>query len=973
MTSPILVGRAAELDALRSAALATRDRQSRIVLIGGDAGIGKTRLVSEFCARARDDGMLAAVGGCVQLGDVAIAYAPLVEALREVSRQLGADAFAELVGPGRAELDGLIGGRGAAVATSPGPLFEHLLGLLTRLGERRPTALVLEDMHWADASTLALMAFLGRNLRDARVVLVLTYRVDELHRRHPLRPLLTDLERDPSVERLRLAGLSRAELIELLTGIGEAAPGEPTVDDLLARTEGNPFYVEELVAAGSPAGMLPDTLAEVVLTRVGRLSESTQSLLHRAAVLGDEVDERLLAAVAGQSADVVTSALREALFEQLLVVDAAGCRFRHALIREVLYDDLLPGERERLHVAAAHAVEDPALANRLDEHVRWAMLAHHWHAARESGRAFAASIRAGEEAEKVRALADAAAHYERALQLWDQTPDAAAVAAMSRAELFERAARSVHWSSHSSRAITLAKAALDALEPDATPETRAVQLIRLGRMYWTQYHGPEAVTAYDRAVALLADRPASWEQAYTLAALGQSLMLRGLARQAESTLNSAISVASSVDDSAVAGHAMCSLGPALAELGRVDEAIATMHRALELCRAHGNAADVCRCYTNLTHVLLRAGRYDELERVGAEGMAYAEESGHLRHYGESIFGNRLAALTSSGQWHTADAVAGAFLERVPAEDPYLILRWLPLLVGQGRLERVRELVDFAVTATADADDVQFQAVAKVRAALLAWAEHRWDDARALVASGIAGITPDEQYYGIAAHALALRIEADRISSERVPAAVDEARAVSSSLIASARAFASGLTSSGVELLPEPAAALATAEAEHARAMGTDDAELWAAVAKDWERVGQPYQVAMARFREADALLRARGDRVLAAAAAGVALSVAEELGAEPLAGQVRLLIQRGRLELPTSVPAERDPLAELGVTAREADVLALLATGMTNRQIGESLFISEKTASVHVTNLLRKLSVSNRVEAAAIAQNLGLA
>lgn len=223
MTSPTLVGRADELGALRASAASAAAGQSRIVLIGGDAGIGKTRLVTEFCASARADGMLAVVGGCVQLGEVAIAYAPLVEALREVSRQLGPEVFAELVGPGRDELDGLIGGRGAATASSPGPLFEHLLGLLTRLGERQPTVLVLEDMHWADASTIALMAFLGRNLREARVVVVLTYRADELHRRHPLRPLITDLERDQLVERVRLAGLSRTELTELVTGISERA------------------------------------------------------------------------------------------------------------------------------------------------------------------------------------------------------------------------------------------------------------------------------------------------------------------------------------------------------------------------------------------------------------------------------------------------------------------------------------------------------------------------------------------------------------------------------------------------------------------------------------------------------------------------------------------------------------------------------------------------------------------------------
>lgn len=961
MTSPTLVGRSAELESLRAATAAAAAGQGRIVLIGGDAGIGKTRLVTEFCALARADGFRTAVGGCVQLGDVAIAYAPMVEALREIGRELGSEAFAELAGHGRDDLDGLGAGRGAEASSGPGPLFEHLRALLSRLGEQQPIVLVLEDMHWADASTRALIAYLGRNLRDTRVVLVLTYRSDELHRRHPLRPLLTDLERDPLVERIRLAGLSRAELVELLTGIGEVSP---EVDELLSRTEGNPFYVEEIVAAG--AGILPDTLAEVVLSRVGRLSEPTQALLHRAAVLGDEVDERLLAALTGDSADAVTGALREAVFEQLLVVDAEGCRFRHALIREALYDDLLPGERERLHVAAAHAVEDPAVADRLDEHVRWAMLAHHWHAAREPERAFAASVRAGLEAERVRAHADAAAHYERALQLWDRIPDPVAAAAMNRTELFDHAAKAVHWSSHSTRATTLAKAALDALEPDTPPETRAVQLVRLGRMHWIAYDGQAAITAYDQAVALLADRPPSAEQAYTLAAQGQSLMLRGMSRAAEPVLRKAYEVASAVGpgvirSGAVAGHALCSLGPVLADLGRVDEAIATMERARELALEDASPSDVSRCYTNHTHVLLLAARWADLDSLATEGMAYTEATGHLRHYGESIIGIWCLGLYAAGRSAEAEERVTGLVDRVTAEDPYLVLRWLPLLIGQGRFDQARSLVDYSIKTTAGADDIQFTGLARFRAAALARAEQRLDEAREHVTAGLATITPDEQYYGLPGYALALGIEADLRTADRADA-----------LLAAAQQLAERLRSLGITLLPEPRAALVLAEAEHARAHGTDTPDRWVSVASAWEQAGQPYQAAIARYREADAILRTRGDRARAASCAASALSVAEELGAEPFTEQVRLLVQRGRLDLPVADDHKPDPLARLGVTPREADVLALLAAGLTNRQIGESLFISEKTASVHVTNLLRKLSVGSRLEAAEIAQSLGL-
>jgi DNA-binding CsgD family transcriptional regulator len=230
-----------------------------------------------------------------------------------------------------------------------------------------------------------------------------------------------------------------------------------------------------------------------------------------------------------------------------------------------------------------------------------------------------------------------------------------------------------------------------------------------------------------------------------------------------------------------------------------------------------------------------------------------------------------------------------------------------------------------------------------------------------VTFGLATLTPDEQYYGLPGYALALGIEADLRTADRADA-----------LLAAARKMAGDLRSRGIELLPEPRAALVLAEAEHARAHGTDTPEGWASVASAWDQAGQPYQAAIARYREADAILRTRGDRARAASGAAAALAVAEELGAVPFAEQVRLLVQRGRLDLPAGGEAQPDPLAHLGVTPREADVLALLAAGLTNRQIGESLFISEKTASVHVTNLLRKLSVGSRLEAAEIAQSLGL-
>ena len=960
VTSRQLVGRTDQLAALHSAAASAAVGQARVVLVSGDAGIGKTRLITEATARARADGFITALGGCLQLGEVSVAYAPLVETLRDLRTQLGEDTLNELLGPGRIDVGALLGTGDGAAAHSSGPLFEHLLGLLDRIGQRQPVMLVFEDLHWADASTRDLIAFLARNLRDARAVLVLTYRADDLHRRHPLRPLIADLERDPDVERVALTGLERAELVRLLGEISDEPPPDDVVDELLARSDGNPFYVEELVAAGGVGRGLPTTLADVILDRVGGLSDPTQAMLHNAAVLGYEVDDVLLAQVTDQPISAVTAALREAIFDQQLVIDGGSCRFRHALVREALYDDLLPGERERLHVAAAAAIE---ASDRFDEHERWALLAHHWDAAAIAPKAFAASVRAGIEAEKVYAFADAAAQFERALRLHGQV-DGADDGEMSRAELLLRAANAIHASSFSQRAITLAEAALRELGDDAPPERRARVLERIARLNWALGHGARAVEVYEQSVAILDDRPPSPEKAYALSALGQSLMLRNHYRSAEVVLQRAMEVAAEVGDDGVRGltrvRALCSLGPGLVGLGRVDAAMDAMLEAQALSVLFGDEEDVNRLYTNLLHVEYFGGRYADAERTGPDGVDYSVSTGYQRHYGQSIIGNWVAALLCAGKWD--DAVAVRADPRIPPGDPYGDLRWVPLLLGRGRIDEARSLIERLLVDTVDADDVQFRGLALMQAAELAALDERWDDARSLIGQTLELAAPtDDQYYTARAYALGVTIEADRPAATRSTPIADR-------LAAAAASWEAGLSAQ----LPEVRAWLAVAAAERSRVHGTDTADEWAAVASTWDDVGQPYRAALARYRQVDALLRARS-RDEAAAVAREVLRVASSLGAVPLETLVRQLAQRARLDVSATPAApERDPVAALNLTPREVDVLTLLAQGRTNRQIGETLFISEKTASVHVTNLLRKLGVPNRIEAAAIGQRVGL-
>jgi DNA-binding CsgD family transcriptional regulator/tetratricopeptide (TPR) repeat protein len=962
--------------ALRAAAAAAADGRTRIVLIDGDAGIGKSRLVARACAQARREGMLTAAGVCVPLGEGSFAFAPFIELLRQMQDDLGAERFGELAGPG---LEGMLV-PGQPVRPDPGSLFDQVMSFLIRLGESRPTVVAVEDLHWADASTRDLVAFLARLLRTARLALVLTYRGDELHRRHPLRLLLDDLERNPRLERIRLAGLSRAELAELVADLqdGPALPAEQ-IDRLLTRTQGNPFYVEELVAAAPSDRPLPVRLADVILSRVERLAEPTATLLRQATVLAEDLDDALLAAITGRTAEEATAAMRDALAHQFLVIEGRRCRFRHALVREALYEDLLPGERERLHRAAALALDGSSWAGRQPEHTRWATLAYHWDAACDFPQAFPAAVRAGEAAERVGALGEAAAWFERALRLWDRVPDPEHAARMNRAQLLLRAAEAV-MPSLSPRALVLAEAARDALDDDAEPEERAAIIGRIGRMNWVHHRGTAAATAYEQAVALLSGRPPSAAKARSLADLGQSLLLRSQLHQAGTVLRDALSEARAVGALPVEAHALCSLGAALAELGRVGEGLPMLRDALRLNREAGETEGIIRAYSNCTSALEFSADYEEADRLAAEGAELAGQLGHRRGWA-FLMANRVSVLTRCGRWADAERACAELDERGWGDFSAVALGRIPLLLGQGRHDTAREVVDHLLESTAGAEDVQFRAQALMRAGQVAAIGGNWGQARRQlgVALAIAGRTDDQFYralaYGLAMSAEVACIRAGQAGGPEAGRVVATARAAADRVLAEAQAFASGLAERDTPVLPETSAWLATVSAEHERAWDRHDPGQWAAVAQAWTRVGQPAQAAAAQCREVDALLRTRGDRTQAAAVARSALAVADRLGAAALAAELRLLAQQGRLDLrvpEATGPGTAELMASLKLTPREADVLVLLAVGRTNREIGRALFISEKTASVHVTNVVRKLGVANRYAAAALAGQLGL-
>jgi predicted ATPase len=344
-----LVGRGAEearLDAALEAAVAGR---GTTVIVGGEAGIGKTRLVGRVVAKARDHGATVLTGACLPTGSGAIPYAPFVEALRELTRSVEPGLLAGLLGPARSEVARLLP-EVASGTHEPGTrhefdregqtrLFEAVLSVIERQARSGPVVLVVEDIQWADDGTRGILGFLSRHLRESRVLLLATLRTGELERQDPVVAFVAELERDPWVVRLDLRGLDRHDVLVLLRDLAGVALPAATVDDVMDRSGGNPFFVEQLAATFAAGGIgraLPPGLRDVLVARLAALPPDTQRVLRAASAAGRRVDDELLAAVLEMPAQAVADALRPAITQGILV-DAdggddalGGYAFRHA-------------------------------------------------------------------------------------------------------------------------------------------------------------------------------------------------------------------------------------------------------------------------------------------------------------------------------------------------------------------------------------------------------------------------------------------------------------------------------------------------------------------------------------------------------------------------------------------------------------------------------------------------------------------
>ncbi|MFE1035463.1 AAA family ATPase [Streptomyces sp. NPDC058807] len=1007
--SPVFVGRAAELATLNDAFVRAAAAEPQALLLGGEAGVGKTRLVEEFADAARRRGAVVALGGCVEIGADGLPFAPFSTALRALRRQLPGE-LADAAAGQEEELARLLPELGEGTPVTGGGrhdeesmarLFELTARLLERVAARHTVVLVLEDLHWADASTRHLIAYLVRTLRTGRLVVLATYRSDDIHRRHPLRPLLAELDRLRTVRRIELGRFTRDEVGRQIAGILAYEPDPLQVDEIFERSDGNAFFVEELAVAaheGCCTG-LTDSLRDLLLVRVEALSESAQRVARTVAEGGSTVEYRLLAAVASLAEDDLIEALRAAVGANILLPapDGDGYRFRHSLVREAVADDLLPGERSRLNRRYAEALDaDPTLVPAAERVMR---LASYWYHAHDPARALPAVLDASVEARRRHAYSEQLRLLERAMELWDSVPDDVRATLrpvdytevyppcgcdpqttpLRYLDLMAEAAVAGRLCGERERALKITKRALRLLEEE---QEAGAGMPESGRdpqraaWFWTQRS--LLVQAQGRgdgwrelgiAQELVRGLPPSQVHAEVLAMAANWSMLHDPGPDAVVAAERAVEYARMVGADDIELNARLTLGGLMVDAGHIDAGLAEMYQVRDLVVAQGRSAVVARSHVNLPSVLESVGRSEEALGILREGVELTRRMGLLESEAW-VWGNLSESLISLGRWDEAlEAAARASAPgRGPAPRGGAALKRAFVALARGGTAEAAGLLAEARAAYGTHDPMpQYRLPLAALAIGIAAAEGRVADVRAELGRALdAGLPPGTQRYGWPLLLSAAQAEAD---ARGLPAAAEGRADALERLAGTAKSLTTGAP---VWLAHEK-----WLRAELHRAEGRDTPALWTEAVTAFERLERPYELARVRHRLAAALLDTGGEdeRARATELLRLAGTVARHLSARPLADAVDLLGRRARLPLgraagPERVPA--DPAEALGLTSRERDVLRLVSDGRTNRQIAEELFISPKTASVHVSNILAKLGVSGRGEAAAVAHRLAL-
>jgi DNA-binding CsgD family transcriptional regulator/tetratricopeptide (TPR) repeat protein len=955
-----LVGRSRELAVLAAALDAAAAGRPGALLLTGTAGVGKTRLVDELLARAERVGALALRGAATDIAE-SPPFRPVLAAVRALQRS----TRAELLAPWAADLAELVGPDGPSRVRTLELLHRVVLGLAAG----PPVVLVVEDVQWADRSTWDLLAALIADLAGERLLVVATHGTDDRPGVAPGRAVLGELGRHRRVRTLEVPPLDRAAIAELVRDGTDAHPDDGLVELVWSRSAGNAFIAEQTLRAaldGDPAA-LPATLRELVLARLDRLSGPALRVVRTVAFADGPLPHQLLAAVVSGASDggaELLAALREAVEAGVVVVDPEGDGYglRHGLLTAVVAGELLPGERMDLHRRYARALAELHVGEP-------ARLAHHWQGAGEPGPALAATVAAARAAEQVRGHAEAHRHWLRAARL----ASAATRPEEDRASCLERAADCAHLAGDADQAVALlterlADGVADLAELAGLHARTGEYLVAAGRT-------GEAVLAYGRAGAALPDTGADRERAAVLGGRAAALLAAGDVGAARAAAESALGPVRHARWPPARAGVLATLGFGLACL--VDPAAG--ERALAESLAVAERADdpvgIARAHRALAELL--CGPLNEPARgvrVALDGVARVGELGLARGAGSGLLAVAAGGLFRLGRWDDAAAALdrGRALRPAGAEAVELRLEQARLDTHRGRYDAAEEHLEAAELLTASAGPRHRIPLLTLRAGL-AVRRGRPDLALDHVRAGldlvdrgtdelwlVTALVRYGAWAGAEAAARGLR-RADDGTAARLRGHVDELAGRAAAAVPAVRA--------GVQ------AGLLTCRAEDGRVAGRSDPAAWAEAADGWAAVGEPLPLAYAHLRHGEALLARRAGAADGVAALREAARLAAGLGAAPLAAEVAELAERARVRLEPAVagplpappaPPVPPPDELAGLTARELEVLVELAGGRTNREIAARLFISEKTAGVHVSRIYAKLGVHTRVQATGV-------
>jgi len=929
--SRVMVGRETELTALADLGRALLPGTPAVALVSGRAGMGKTRLVSEATRRWRNDGVRVLMSACTPVEGTP--YTPLLSALRSAL-------------PATAPVVRMLT-TGHAVSRSE--LFESLRSAIAGLSSRGPLMLVAEDLHWSDQATRDALTYLVTQAEVGRWGVVGTHRYEGPVSSAELGLFADAVGGRGTVTRVDLEPLTVTQVADLAAGITGIRPTAEEADALHRRTGGIPLLVEEVLAA-EELGM-PDHLRSLFLARVGEHGPDVAAVLQVVAV-ADECDELVVAEAIGMDPQSVAHALKRAREADLMVVDAAGYRFRHDLLREAVYDDIPPGHRRRLHRSVAGL-----LSARAD--VNAAVLAEHWHLAGEREQAALASISAARSAERMHAPAAAHGHYERVLAAWPALTEDARHACGPWDELLRRAAYAAERSGDFARAVVVTADRVAAAEGTAVEQ--ALRWERLARYRWEAGDGHGSRAAYQEAVRVLPSEAAPVVRAKVLSGLAWHLAATFRFEEARSWSSQAVAASEVVDDPAVLWQVHLAQG--VAWLGT-----STGHDALEeSCRlatavGAGDRIALSRMWLNFSNQ--RLGRIGAREPNLRTAMRAAAADG-LGSSMQAALRYMLAEyLCEAGRWDEAAEELDLNLIRLQVTGVPALFSWgylARLAAWCGNTVRADQALARTrlLTELAPQQPLPLAAALSGRADSLLW-KGQVDEA--LVAAREALALGSVSAYD-AAEPLAVLCRAQADAAERT-------RRDGSQPDPTVHAdLSTRLAALRDQPAPRAAALAATCDAELARLAGQRTASPWRSAVEEWKAAGDPYREAGARWRLAWALVADRSGRAEAAAHLASAADVAERLGARPLGDAVARSAVRWRLGL---TGATQGDSGAGGLSARELEVLPLLAAGRSNAEIAEILVISPRTVGTHVSHILHKLGAIRRAEVSDRAHRAGL-